>query len=310
MDLFDAVKDGDLERVKKLLKKPNIFKKLFKKSNINPTIDVNHADSVGSTPLSVAAENGELEIVKFLLTVPGIDVNKGDNHETTPLYYAAKSGHHEIVRLLITVPGIDVNQATTGGETPLYAVADARRGDARRGDPKIVKLLLTVPGIDVNKATIKDGETPLYAAASRDHPNIVKLLLAKSGIDVNKATIKDGKTPFDIAIEKKNREVINNFFKYNNKIPEYIKTLIDNSEHSSPKSNQVFTPEDVLSTKTPARFHRTNLANLTKIIPKGLLTDIEDFMIKESSAGGNTTRKRKTAGKKRKTAGKKRTKKY
>ena len=295
MELFNAVKDGDLERVKKLLKKPNIFKKLFKKSNINPSIDVNQADSVGSTPLSVAAENGELEIVKFLLTVPDIDVNKADNHETTPLYYAAEHSELEIVRLLLTVPGIDVNKATTGGETPLYAAAD----DTRRGDTNIVRLLLTVPGIDVNKATIKNGETPLYAAASRDHPKIVKLLLTVPGIDINKATIKDGKTAFDIAIEKKNREVINNFLKYNNKITEY-----------TPNSNQVFISEDVLTTKTPARFHRTNLENLTKIIPKGLYPNIEDFMIKESSAGGKTTRKRKIAGKKRKTAGKKRTKKH
>ena len=294
MELFNAVKDGDLERVKKLLKKPNLFKKLFKKSNINPSIDVNQADSVGSTPLSVAAENGELEIVKFLLTVPGIDVNKADNHKTTPLYYAAEHSELEIVRLLLTVPGIDVNKATTGGETPLYAAAD----DTRRGDTNIVRLLLTVPGIDVNKATT-GGETPLYAAASRDHPKIVKLLLTVPDIDINKATIKDGKTPFDVAIEKEKISVITNFLKYNNKITEY-----------TPNSNQVFIPEDVLSTKTPARFHRANLENLTKIIPKGLYPNIEDFIIKESSAGGNKTRKRKTAGKKRKTVGNKRTKKY
>ncbi|MCP4747312.1 MAG: hypothetical protein GY874_14400, partial [Desulfobacteraceae bacterium] len=100
---YEAVKNGDVKRVKKWLE---------------AGAEVNYVNGKGITPLCRAAWKGYTDVVKLLLSHPEIDVNKD-----RPLYWAAKNGHIEIVKLLLSHPEIDVNQANNIGFTPLYWAA-------------------------------------------------------------------------------------------------------------------------------------------------------------------------------------------
>ena len=53
------------------------------------------------SPLTVACQNGYLDVVEFFLD-DGLDINHLDNDNKTPLFYAHTNGHHELVNLLIS----------------------------------------------------------------------------------------------------------------------------------------------------------------------------------------------------------------
>ena len=155
-----------------------------------PGIDINKADSNGSTPLRAASGNGHTDVVKVLVSLPGIDINKAAKDGRTPLWAASYSGHTDVVKVLTSLPGIDINKASNGGCTPLYAASFKGRTD-------VVKVLASLPGIDINKAA-KDGSTPLRAASYSGHTDVVKVLVSLPGIDINKAS-NNGCTPLGSA---------------------------------------------------------------------------------------------------------------
>ena len=65
MDIFEAIKNDDLD---------------FVKSYVEQGGDVNKRDKKGSTPLMIASFFGRLEIVKFLVeNFRGINENKKNN---------------------------------------------------------------------------------------------------------------------------------------------------------------------------------------------------------------------------------------
>jgi ankyrin repeat protein len=53
----------------------------------------------------------------------GADVDQADYHGATPLYIAAQLGNLEMVRCLGTELGADVNKAMEAGSTPLLIAA-------------------------------------------------------------------------------------------------------------------------------------------------------------------------------------------
>ena len=55
--------------------------------------NVNMFDSNGFTPISVAAQQGHIEVIKVLTSL-GADIHAEDNF--TPCYFAAGRGHVEV----------------------------------------------------------------------------------------------------------------------------------------------------------------------------------------------------------------------
>ena len=53
------------------------------------------------SPLTVACQNGFLDVVEFFLD-DGLDINHLDSDNKTPLFYALKNKHHDVVNLLIS----------------------------------------------------------------------------------------------------------------------------------------------------------------------------------------------------------------
>ena len=82
--LFSAVTEGDVEKVKKL---------------ISEGVDVDIRNSIGQTPLLMASSRGYDEMAEFLIS-RGADVNATDKYGATPIFGAALNGSSGIIRLL------------------------------------------------------------------------------------------------------------------------------------------------------------------------------------------------------------------
>ena len=132
------------------------------------SIDVNLKDAVGRSPLRIAAEKGDINVVTFLIE-NGADVNGTDaNGNTSLIFIINKTGNLEITERLLE-KGAAVNIQNRSGETALmYA--------AWRGHANIVRLLLE------NRADVtlknRQGSTALTLAESKEHLEIVGMLKA------------------------------------------------------------------------------------------------------------------------------------
>jgi ankyrin repeat protein len=152
--LFEAIERADAGTVWQLAK--------------DKSIDVHQVDEVTEmTPLALAAESGQEEIVRTLLDA-GADPNVGG--ATSPLEAAVVEGHVAIVQALIEA-GADVNQAVEDGFTPLMTAATT-------GDVELVELLLDA-GARPRKRN-DEGQTAISLADEAGHDDVVEALRAAS----------------------------------------------------------------------------------------------------------------------------------
>ncbi|XP_067653729.1 poly [ADP-ribose] polymerase tankyrase-1-like [Haliotis asinina] len=101
-DLYDASKDGDLERVKRILAAGHA--------------DINYGIEGSWTPVMAAAVYGHRDVVVFLVG-SGADVSLVDRDGYNILHLACSHGHLEIVKLILDLDVVDVNARTKFGKT-------------------------------------------------------------------------------------------------------------------------------------------------------------------------------------------------
>lgn len=127
-----------------------------------------------NTPLTFAAELGDVTSVEYLLKA-GVDIDmKEDGFEKTALMQAAEDGHLQVVELLLEA-GADPNLQNRYGNTVLMRALD-------RNHPDIAMVLLQ-NGAEVNTQD-KLGMTPLMAATEKGYNDVVKKIL-DIGVDMN-----------------------------------------------------------------------------------------------------------------------------
>ncbi len=117
------------------------------------------------TPLQLAAEQGRMEIVRYLVEA-GADVNATTpdrTGEVTPLRFAITNGDIEMVQYLID-NGADVNKANNQGWTPLMTAV-------RHGYVDIIDVLLEA-GADLNARTA-GGRTMTRIASDAGYTDVV-----------------------------------------------------------------------------------------------------------------------------------------
>jgi ankyrin repeat protein len=130
--------------------------------------DIEMMSSSGVQPIHMAARNGAVKMVSFLVE-RGASANARTGQDRwTPLHYAARYGHNDTVRYLLGRRDIEVNSETSAGMTPLHLAVGI-------GNQMIVGLLLDKKSIDVNVVS-DDNETPLNVARANGYEEISRLL--------------------------------------------------------------------------------------------------------------------------------------
>lgn len=161
----------------------------------NHGVDVNLCRIDGLSPIYIASEKGDYEVVKILLDNKA-DTNKTWTYDISPLYIACEKGYTNIVKLLLENKA-EINKCKTNETSPLYMAC-------AKGYTNIVQLLLE------NKANTnicrKHEHSPLYMACYKGHKDIVKLLLDNNA-DINKCDTRAA-SPLFIACEKGHIDII------------------------------------------------------------------------------------------------------
>ena len=192
--LIDAVREGDVERVRALLAQQ---------------VDPNTPDVDGTTALHWAAHRDDVESAESLLAA-GARVGAANRYGATALLVAATNSSAAMLEMLLDA-GADPNVGLPEGETPLMRMARAGRVDAvqvllahgadvdaREGwRGQIALMWATVEGntavaqalseAGANVAARSDGGfTPLLFAVRHNQQDTLRALVA-AGADVNDA---------------------------------------------------------------------------------------------------------------------------
>ncbi|KAK3238712.1 hypothetical protein CYMTET_51296 [Cymbomonas tetramitiformis] len=178
--LCQCAKAGNLQHMKQLLK--------------NSPIDLDDADTNGRTVLAVAASEGQVEVVQYLLS-EGANAGIKDRSGNTPLNDAVREGHGKVA-LELKSAGFKLDYAALDMAAMLCEVAYSG------STAKMQQLVLH--GGDINLGDY-DGRTALMLAASSGRLEMVDLLL-KAGADME-AQDQFGNTALDDAVREKHLEV-------------------------------------------------------------------------------------------------------
>ena len=119
--------------------------------------DVNLLDGRRVTPLIDACNNGNLDVIKWLITIDEVDVNATDYRGLTPLMTVYYMGQLDAVKILVQSQRVDVNQPDRERRIPLTAAW-------RNMHIPVVKYLLQeVESLNVNFVGY-NGNTALHYA--------------------------------------------------------------------------------------------------------------------------------------------------
>ena len=94
--------------------------------------DINQRDCIGFTALMWAAQQGNEEVVRQLLTWGNVNSDKLNKKGETPFLSAAKKGYQRM-KLLLARNKVNPDKQSIDGRTPVFAVVRGPRR-ARRGD--------------------------------------------------------------------------------------------------------------------------------------------------------------------------------
>lgn len=194
--LMRAVKINDADRVRTLL---------------YAHINADERNHDGMTPLTVAAENGNIEIIRLLIEEGKANVNLPSNYGVTPLIAATRAGKEDAAKYLIE-KGAKTDVRDNTGKTPIsYA--------AQLDNPGIIDVLSknNPAGANLPDST---GMTPLLYASQKGYTSQARVLLnnganpnyrhpssglsalaaasAEGNTDVMRVLLKDPSTKLDI----------------------------------------------------------------------------------------------------------------
>lgn len=112
--------------------KGEVVKFLLERKSV-PRLNVNLENRNGASPLSIAAEKGDIDSVELLIKA-GAHAYKSNKQKRSPLHYAASHGNVKIARALIKTLSQEhkvnlINTATIEGWTALHIATDQQHVD-------------------------------------------------------------------------------------------------------------------------------------------------------------------------------------
>ncbi|KAI0547888.1 ankyrin repeat-containing domain protein [Xylaria curta] len=149
-------------------------------------VEVNARLWTGETPLYLAAEAGQAQMVRFLLQA-------GAEDKEEPLQVAVEKGHATVAQLLIEA-GADVN---ADYDAPLFLAASS-------GHLNVVQILIKA-GANISACNFEEG-TALHGALRAGHTELAKFLIA-SGLDISAIDDRE-KTALHYAAKRGQEDVV------------------------------------------------------------------------------------------------------
>ena len=209
--LFEAARDGKVEKVEELLKGGAPVDELFcGLTPLQAAVTANQPGTAavllrykantevgaveGATPLMSATLAGNVEMVRLLLQAGARPNVRATDGNTALAYGAGNNVPVEVVRALLS-GGAEPNMGTFSKTFPLHLAVSM-------SSPELVEALLD-GGAKVDVAT-KDGLTPLMMAAFAGKLATLEILLSRGA----KRELVDatGRTALDYAVEAKQNE--------------------------------------------------------------------------------------------------------
>ena len=168
MNIVQAVRARDLDEVNRLL--------------LNPRLNIDQIDK-GETALTSAISSGQDELAQRLIEY-GANVNLAATLGLTPLMLAVQGWNTDVVRLLLEQDGINVNAINDAGRTVLLdaCLIVPRVGHRRPRILEIIEMLLG-SGADANFMSNRRSTALGIAVANNDIE--LSRLLVDHGADVN-----------------------------------------------------------------------------------------------------------------------------
>ena len=120
--------------------------------------------SQGVTPFAIAAENGRLAVVEFLVERGGVNINDANRDGDTPLCVAACTGRLHVVRYLVAV-GADLQRINHDGASACWIAC-------WNGHLPLVQFLSSLDEVDVTQVR---GWSPQYVACLVAHDALLIL---------------------------------------------------------------------------------------------------------------------------------------
>uniref|UniRef100_A0A1I7TF26 ANK_REP_REGION domain-containing protein n=1 Tax=Caenorhabditis tropicalis TaxID=1561998 RepID=A0A1I7TF26_9PELO len=197
---------------------------------------VEATDQYGRHPMMIAAANGNLRILEFLMDISNI-INQPDHEGRSALSLAAMAGHTSIIEAI--APKItDWSQRDSEG-TPLiqalilsnliyvaevYLMSGGSSSDsdahgrtcvhmvASTNDVAAAKMLKRIGGVNFESVD-RGGRTALITAVWARHVSISLFLLDKCGVNPNRTDLQ-GATALSIAAQNGDRDLVNLLLKF------------------------------------------------------------------------------------------------
>ncbi|XP_048245813.1 ankyrin repeat and KH domain-containing protein 1-like [Haliotis rufescens] len=161
--------------------------------------DLSLTDEENRDCLMLACKEGNMSIVKHLLSLKTFDINrKGGSDMQTPVMMAAAVGHYDVYNLLVS-EGADLSL------TDKYN-SDCLMLACKEGNMSIVKHLLSLKTFDINRKGGSDMQTPVMMAAAGGHYDVYNLLVSE-GADLS-LTDDDNSDCLMLACEGGNMSVV------------------------------------------------------------------------------------------------------
>ncbi|XP_048254579.1 serine/threonine-protein phosphatase 6 regulatory ankyrin repeat subunit B-like [Haliotis rufescens] len=146
-------------------------------------VDINRRGQRGWTSVMVAARLGNREMLDFLIS-KGSNVSLTANEDTNILHAACIGGHLEMVKYVVSQDFVDINSRRWNGKTPLML-------SAIKGHRDVFDFVLSRGG-NMSMVT-KEGKNILHLVCQNGNLDMVKFILSKNLLDINARTNKGGK---------------------------------------------------------------------------------------------------------------------
>jgi len=162
-------------------------------ASISESRDINTYSERGFTPLQLAVQTNQVDIIKSLIAA-GADLDMRTIDGVSPLMIAIRGGHTDTARMLLA-SGAAINKLSRGN-SPVFEAVKLR-------DRDLLALLLDSGG-DVN---FRDhgGATPLIYAAYLGYTEIASFLVGR-GADIDART-DDGRSALHAAVYRNNTDI-------------------------------------------------------------------------------------------------------